>query len=133
MNYERQLALQDEDLILLNLLEVPYKLLSQDVDGEGYWQISVKYNPIDKINISQEEYLISIFGQLIYILTQCGQNVYYAIETIEDIIDRWNEQFSAKVEDRVYDILTKTLVCYVESEQMRQLTQIDTIEGGGAN
>jgi len=123
MNYERQLSLQDEDLILLNLLEVSYKLLSQEVDGEGYWQISVKYNPVDKINIGQEEYLISIFDQLIHALTQRGQNVYYAVETIEDIIDRWNEQFSTKVKDRIYDILTKTLVYYVEVENMAQLTQ----------
>lgn len=127
MNYEKQLSLQDEDLILLNLLEVPYKLLSQEVDGEGYWQISVKYNPIAKINTSQEEYLICIFEQLIHILTQCGQNVYYAIETIEDILDRWNEQFSTKVEDRIYDILTKTLVCHIESEQMNQLSQIHLV------
>lgn len=126
-NYERLLSLTDEDLILLNLLEVPYKLLSECTDGEGYWQISVKFNPVDKINTAQEEYLINTFDQLMYILIQCGQNVYYAIEVIEDIFDRWNEQFQTKVEDRVYDILTKTLVCHVESEQMNQLSQVQLI------
>ena len=127
MNFERLLSLTDEDLILLNLLEVPYKLLSQEQDGEGYWQISVKFNPIDKLNTSQEDYLISTFDQLACILIQCGQNVYYAIETIEDIFDRWNEQFQTKVEDRVYDILTKTLVSHVEQEQMKQLSQAHLI------
>lgn len=119
---EQFLSLTEIDIILFELLDVPFRLGSQEPDGEGLYQISVKFNILDKLNNLSEENITIIFSNLIQCMQQqFGYCLDYIIELIEDTLDRLNEQSQTKVDDRVYDILTNILSEQIDDYNITRL------------